>query len=204
MPHFLPTMFSVLFSLIPLATSLDCPVGYTVVQTCQQLSTSNPQPSLPELIWLSRLNSYRSKHHSPPLTLSKELQTDSQNTAKKCTLSDASNDFGKTSYIEYSSTDTPPSLQIDVILSKAISSWYNTINQYDFKSPQFDPKTGHATQLLWKSTTNIGCSVSLCKLQTTSNLIVSINTYEYFFFVVCSFFPPGNIKGMFEQNVQPI
>ena len=202
MAHFFPTMLSLIFGFIPLVTSLDCPVGYTVVQTCQLSSSPIPQPSNSNVPWLSLLNSYRLQHHAPPLTLSKELQTDAETTSKKCSLSDTSSDFGKTTYMEYTLTKNPS--HTDDILSKAISSWYNTINQYDFNIPQFNPKTGHATQLLWKSSTHVGCYTSLCKVQTTTNLIVSISTDQFFFFAVCSFFPPGNLKSLFEQNLQQI
>ena len=167
-------MFHLLFGLFPLVASLDCPVGYTVVQICQLASTPNPQPSISKVSWLSLLNSYRLKHHAPPLTFSKELQIDAETTSKKCSSSDTSSDFGKTTYMEYTLTKNPS--QTDDILSKAISSWYNTINQYDFNSPQFNPKTGHATQLLWKSSTRVGCYSSLCTVQTTTKLILSIST----------------------------
>jgi hypothetical protein len=205
--------FLFFFGCISLSAAIECPVGYTVIQTCHLTPSSlssNSEPSQPtsisELNWLSLLNSYRSKHHVPPLKNSKELQIDAQNTANKCSMSATSSDFGKISYIEYTTSPLSPGsvTPTNDILSNAISSWYNTINQYDFSNPQFDSKTGHATQLLWKSTTNVGCFVSLCKSQSTSRLIVTFSAEEFFFFAVCSFSPPGNVKGMFEENILPI
>lgn len=193
------------------AMAFDCPVGYTVIESCHKLPQSTTQLTTPtsstqisqtlnENNWLNIINSLRSDHRSPPLVASKELASEAQDIAKKCTLDSlSSTSFGQTAYKEYSQNVESPS-SLDQLLPKAISAWYKTIYQYDFSSPQFTMQSGHATQLLWKSTTQIGCAIQLCSEGTIRNMFSQPN---YFYFILCNYFPPGNVKGRFEQNVSP-
>lgn len=195
--------------------ALDCPVGYTVIESCHKIpqptsqfnptSSSqtitqplDPKTQLNENNWLSMLNSLRKDHGAPPVVISKELLSNAQDIVKKCSLdSSSSSAFGQTAYKEY--TQNPSNEQsFDQLLPKAISSWYKTIDNYDFANPQFTMQSGHATQLLWKSTTQIGCAIQLCTERTSRNMFTQP---DYFYFLLCNFFPPGNVKGTFEQNV---
>lgn len=74
----------------------------------------------------------------------------------------------------------------------AVESWYNEVSLYDFKRPGFTFATGHFTQIVWKSTMNIGCGLSL--MEKTCSAIVS-----------CAYTPAGNINTMqhFAANVLP-
>ncbi|CAM9131009.1 unnamed protein product [Ascophyllum nodosum] len=46
---------------------------------------------------------------------------------------------------------------------------------------------GHATQILWKSTKELGCALGYCGDRT---------------YLVCQYNPPGNYVGMVEENVE--
>jgi hypothetical protein len=35
--------------------------------------------------------------------------------------------------------------------------WGNERDKYDFQKAEFNKKTGHFTQLVWKGTTDVGC-----------------------------------------------
>ena len=76
------------------------------------------------------------------------------------------------------------------LIKLAIDLWYNEIKLYDFNNPGFSPVTGHATALLWKSSTKFAIGFSMNK----NNQIVDI---------VMNMSPPGNILGEFKENVLP-
>lgn len=57
-------------------------------------------------------------------------------------------------------------------------AWYDEISMYDFSDGGYSPETGHATQLLWKASTTLGCGYAGdCKL------------------LVCRYAPPGEACG---------
>ena len=43
-----------------------------------------------------------------------------------------------------------------------VEAWYKEINQYDYSKPGFSEATGHFTQLVWKSTSQVGCARVMC------------------------------------------
>lgn len=72
---------------------------------------------------------------------------------------------------------------------KITNDWYNEIYGYKFMGPQYG--TGHFTQLIWKSSKEVGFGIAL-----------SNNGRAYF---VANYFPCGNLIGKFSQNVnQPL
>jgi hypothetical protein len=44
----------------------------------------------------------------------------------------------------------------------ATQMWYDEVTSpgYDFENPGFDSGTGHFTQVVWKSSTKLGCGIS--------------------------------------------
>lgn len=73
----------------------------------------------------------------------------------------------------------------------AVDAWYNEITDYDYSKPDFSMTTGHFTQLVWKSTTQMGCAYRTCD-----------NIYGTY--VVCEYNPPGNFLGQFGSEVAPL
>jgi hypothetical protein len=54
------------------------------------------------------------------------------------------------------------------------------IQDYNFNKPGYSQPTAHATQLLWRDTTRVGCALNAaCDLKT----------------FICHYTPPGNIMG---------
>lgn len=59
---------------------------------------------------------------------------------------------------------------------------------------------GHFTQLVWKSTTKLGCSMPICPQlfdKATGKKMADKAGY-----LVCNYQSPGNVQGQFGNNVQ--
>lgn len=67
--------------------------------------------------------------------------------------------------------------------------WYDEVSLYNFASGGFSGATGHFTQLVWKSTTEVGCGISISR----DSKIYAVSQYT----------PPGNVQGRFKENVLP-
>ncbi|KAK3525681.1 hypothetical protein QTP70_004900 [Hemibagrus guttatus] len=112
--------------------------------------------------FLARHNEYRKKHGSPALSISEDLCSSAQAWA-------------------------------DHLLSKReepVENWYSEITKYDFSASQFQPGTGHFTQVVWKATTELGVG-----LATDGGTVFVVGQYK----------PAGNITnpGFFKDNVLP-
>jgi len=69
--------------------------------------------------------------------------------------------------------------------------WYDEIGQYSYNNPGFSEATGHFTQVVWKSSTDVGCGIGIR------------NGDE--FYGVAQYTPPGNYQGEYTDNVpQPV
>lgn len=79
----------------------------------------------------------------------------------------------------------------NVIMAAAITMWYNEIQYYDWNNPGFSSQTGHFTQVVWRSTNEIGIGIA----------VVPDPSYGIRSVVCISYRPPGNYLGQFEQNV---
>ena len=66
--------------------------------------------------------------------------------------------------------------------------WYDEIAKYSFKKPTFSMETGHFTQVVWTTTTQVGCGMTQCK---------GLDIW------VCNYDPPGNWEGQYPQHVLP-
>ncbi|KAI1882369.1 hypothetical protein AGOR_G00249970 [Albula goreensis] len=131
-------------------------------------------------------NTYRSKHGAPPLTLSRDLCRSAQAWADYLLstrkLAHSKTDNGENLYYAWSSSPKKPSGK------EAVDEWYSEISKYDFNNPGFKSGTGHFTQVVWKSSKEVGVG-----LATDGNTV----------FVVGQYSPAGNITnpGYFKENV---
>ncbi|XP_067240085.1 Golgi-associated plant pathogenesis-related protein 1 [Chanodichthys erythropterus] len=138
--------------------------------------------------FLDTHNQYRAQHQAPALTYSEDLCGTAQKWAEHM-LSNKSlghsdtNDGENVFYAFSSQTKTPTG-------KEAVDSWYGEIKDYNFDTPGHQPKTGHFTQVVWKSSTELGVGMA-----TDGNTV----------FVVGQYRPAGNITnaGFYEKNVLP-
>ncbi|RWS18163.1 hypothetical protein B4U80_10738, partial [Leptotrombidium deliense] len=71
--------------------------------------------------------------------------------------------------------------------ARDVDLWYSEIRQYDPRNAIISPSTAHFTQLMWQSSTRLGCAIA--------------NHCRYKYVTVCSYYPPGNNFIRFYSNV---
>ena len=187
--QFIGMIITGLATIIPVgAISSSTALGQTSIDLATVRSTA-----------LSKHNTYRATHHSPNMTLSNSLndsaQTWAQYLASKAVLQHSSpsqrNNAGENLYVSYT---TATSIAAATLADKVVTSWYNEVLSYNYTNPGFSDKTGHFTQVVWKSSTQLGCGAA----QGTA----TINGTKYnAFYLVCHYAPAGNVTGQFPNNV---
>ncbi|XP_064616770.1 Golgi-associated plant pathogenesis-related protein 1-like [Liolophura sinensis] len=135
-------------------------------------------------------NQFRVSHGCPRLNLADDLNNNAQDWAN--TLADRG-------YLQYSET---PGIGENVVIvdrngrdvtgSDVTKQWYEERSKYDYKNPRWRRGVNNFTQLIWKSTSEIGVGVS--KLRDSDKYVV-----------VTQYRPPGNnnMPGEFKKNVLP-
>ncbi|CAO3563811.1 unnamed protein product [Mortierella alpina] len=128
-------------------------------------------------------NGYRRMHGSPDLTWNDAAATWGDNWLQSC---------------EFRHSDSGPNNYEEILAAgyadfkSAIDAWYGEVKDYDYNSPGFSMNTGHFTQVVWKSTTSIGCAKRECPRWTI---------------YICNYDPAGNIisddNSYFTDNVLP-
>ncbi|KAG2500871.1 hypothetical protein HYH03_001632 [Edaphochlamys debaryana] len=128
-------------------------------------------------------NYYRARHHAPAMAWSTSLEASARAWGEELA-----------SYcgFEHSGTNgVGENLAAgQANWQQAADGWYNEIYEYDYNNPGFSSGTGHATQLLWVGSTQLGCAA-----------VAASCTYAPIY--VCQYYPPGNMAGDYESNVLP-
>jgi hypothetical protein len=149
--------------------------------TLSNYSAAN-EPSIEQTI-LSVHNELRAMHHVPALEWDETLANYARHYADKCQFRHSSSPYGENLAAGYPT------------VNDAINAWYSEHEHYSYKWPGFSYKTGHFSQMIWKSSKKLGCAFVLCdgKNGTPGH------------YLVCEYSPHGNItnKGYFEENVLP-
>jgi pathogenesis-related protein 1 len=128
-------------------------------------------------------NRVRAKHCAPPLTWSKKLADIAQKWAN--TLRDKGCVFGHSPGAKYGE-NLAAGTQGALDPTSTVDMWYDEIKLYKFPSGGFSMRTGHFTQLVWRSTQQVGCGHVTCK---------GNDVY------VCNYDPPGNWEGQYKNQV---
>lgn len=134
-------------------------------------------------------NNYRTMHGCPPLVMCEELSAIAQSWAEK---------LAEKGFLQYSEN---PCLGENISLvdldatrkgEQIVKEWYKEINNYNYSKPGWKRGSYHFSQLLWKSTTEIGVGVAKIPGQNKA-------------YVVVNYRPAGNnnMPGEFERNVLP-
>ena len=135
---------------------------------------------------LKQHNVYRAKHGVPPLVLSAQLNDVAQHNAEQLARTNQlvhsdNTQLGENLYAFGSSGQALPRSEA------VVDRWYGEIQNYNFNKPSFHTGTGHFTQLVWKSSKELGMGMAQAADGT--------------WYVVANYSPPGNISGQFPLNV---
>ncbi|MCP3907230.1 MAG: secretion protein [Oceanicoccus sp.] len=134
--------------------------------------------------WLQAHNEYRVLHRAATVSWSNTVAASAQGYANTCPSGHSSSGYGENlAWASYSMDE-----------SQVVKMWYDEEPLYDYTNPGFSSGTGHFTQVVWKSTTEIGCALST---GCDANWPYMANAW------VCQYNPPGNYTGRFAENVSP-
>jgi len=142
---------------------------------------------------LDEHNRLRAIHQAPVLTWDAKLASQAQSWADTCVFEHSTMGNGENLWAGTGSTFSG---------AAAVDSWYNELTKpgYDFNNAGFSSGTGHFTQVVWKSTTSVGCAVKFCDLLHLPSQPEGWSNAKYF---VCEYYPPGNYQNQFADNVLP-
>jgi len=132
---------------------------------------------------LNSTNFYRSEHNATSLTWNSSLSSFALSWAQKCQWAHSHGPNGENLAENYEN------------VTDAIDGWGDERGKYDFSHGGFGEGTGHFTQLVWKATTSVGCARVNC-----ANNDKGGNAQGWY--VVCEYWPPGNVMGQFAKEVQ--
>ena len=132
-------------------------------------------------------NRARAQHNVPALKWSRDLQSACQAWAKKIAkqnkLQHANdlNGIGENIFMTSRGSDT--------LGTEATKSWYSEIRKYDFNRGGYQGGTGHFTQVVWKSSAELG----IAQAKSSNGSIFIVGRYS----------PGGNDLNKFDDNVLP-
>ncbi|KAG9510160.1 Golgi-associated plant pathogenesis-related protein 1, partial [Fragariocoptes setiger] len=132
-------------------------------------------------------NEMRRRHGVPELQPSKKLTRFARRRAKHIANSDGA-EFRHPDNLAYGENLAWHS-DADRSCAALIKLWYDERDLYRFDRGQFDTTTGHFTQLVWKSTTRVGCAKAYSSGPRGG------------VYLVCNYDPPGNWVNEALENV---
>ncbi|KAH8776729.1 CAP domain-containing protein [Diaporthe sp. PMI_573] len=135
---------------------------------------------------LNSTNFYRSEHNVSAVTWNSTLSTfassylasmgaESPESGSECDFSHSGGPYGENLALGCHE------------LTGCVGLWGDEREQYDYDDPGFSEETGHFTQLVWKNTTAVGCGSRLCGTRG--------------WYLVCEYWPRGNVIGQFGEQV---
>ncbi|CAH0600222.1 unnamed protein product [Chrysodeixis includens] len=142
-----------------------------------------------ELEALEVHNEFRAEHGVPPLVLNKEISKTSQKWAEELAKKDAmayslNKSYGENVYCGWSAD---PNTKIKA--RDCVEKWYSEINNFSFGREPEVLTCGHFTQVVWKSTKELG--------------VGSAKSKSGKLYVVANYYPPGNFSNQFVKNIPP-
>ncbi|KAI1289641.1 Repressed by EFG1 protein 1 [Halotydeus destructor] len=131
-------------------------------------------------------NAKRRMHHDVQLQLDDKLTEHAESRASDMASSDDFSHKSGSGYGENLAADYAPSRPS---CGKIVDRWYKESEKIDCKSVSLSYfNVGHYSQVVWKSTTRVGCAQASSKNKMAT-------------YTVCNYDPPGNMLGQFETNV---
>ncbi|KAL4741065.1 CAP domain-containing protein [Aspergillus similis] len=187
------TETAVIVTITEIATATATAITTTTPEVPQDPSYTSP--SLFRSSILRTTNAYRAAHNASNLSWNQTLADYARDWAKGCRWEHSSGPYGENLAYGYRNA------------SSAVTAWGDEAALYDFSKPTgFTEETGHFTQLVWKSTKEVGCAAVDCGLTDLDDDEERKRAQGWY--VVCEYMPAGNVVGAddgleyFRMNVQ--
>ncbi|MCI5159279.1 MAG: hypothetical protein D3906_12770 [Candidatus Electrothrix sp. AUS1_2] len=132
-------------------------------------------------------NQWRTKTGVPPLKWSDDLAASSKQWADRlagtgCNMKHSTGANGENIYWAGAATRSDGTSSMQTISEQnVVDAWGNEVKAYDYASNSCHGVCGHYTQVVWKSTTEVGCSMATCSDKAQ--------------IWVCQYSPRGNMVG---------
>ncbi|CBF89648.1 putative extracellular SCP domain protein Pry1 [Aspergillus nidulans FGSC A4] len=186
------TETTVIVTVTESATATTTATTTTTPKVPQDPSYTSPRQFRSSI--LRTTNAYRAAHNASNLSWNETLADYAKDWAKGCKWKHSSGPYGENLAYGYKKA------------SSAVTAWGDEAALYDFSKPTgFTEETGHFTQLVWKSTREVGCAAVDCGL---TDLDDDEKERAQGWYVVCEYMPAGNVVGAddgleyFRVNVQ--
>lgn len=180
-----------LYPAYTIATPAADPVQVQVVTVtaAPSIPSTAPQFTNTALFTSAILNStnfYRKEHNATAVTWNATLAsyassylsamgTQSPDSGSECDFSHSGGPYGENLALGCNE------------VTGCVELWGDERDEYNFNKPGFSEETGHFTQLVWKDTTTVGCGSRLCGTRA--------------WYIVCEYWPRGNVIGEFREEV---
>lgn len=182
----LPSLFKSLLLFLPLTNATPTHRDHP------NTPTSTPSPTTPDIIppslapsftdpplftssVLNSTNTYRAQHNASALLYNTTLASFAQSyldtgvgPGDTCTFEHSGGPYGENLAIGYPTVEA------------GIEAWGDEREEYNFGRGRFSKGTGHFSQLVWKSTTDVGCGGRWCGEGKG-------------WYLVCEYWPAGNV-----------
>ncbi|KAJ6028770.1 hypothetical protein N7540_004346 [Penicillium herquei] len=149
-------------------------------------------------------NEYRDDHDAESLVWNETLTEYARKWAEGCIWKHSDGPYGENIAFGFANA------------SAAVKAWGDEGELYNFSKPTgYTEETGHFTQLVWKSTIQVGCAAVNCGYSDDSNTKRDVlaprstdsESRAQGWYVVCEYTPVGNVVGdhdaYFKKNVLP-
>ncbi|CAH7666699.1 PR-1 protein, partial [Phakopsora pachyrhizi] len=131
--------------------------------------------------WLLFHNKVRNLYKTKNVKWSEEVAKSAQIVADTCEFKHSGGKYG----------ENIAAGQVDI--QAVVNDWSYRSDECQAYDPD-NPIFSHFTQILWKSTTEIGCAIKQCN-------VVGLTDLKNSKYYVCQYNPPGNYLGQFQANV---
>ncbi|RYP93149.1 hypothetical protein DL770_000723 [Monosporascus sp. CRB-9-2] len=151
-------------------------------------------------------NLHRANHSSPEVEWDSEIAGYASNTAATCVfahdMDQGNGNYGQNIAMWATSSGAEELGAAGAIKMATTDMWYNgefskyLPSYYGQDTPDMSnfEAWGHLTQLVWKSSTRLGCAVQFCPRGSMSSDMDA-------WYMVCNYGPPGNVGGAYATNV---
>lgn len=98
--------------------------------------------------------------------------------ADECSFSHSAAGYGQNLYASGGGGGPSP--------TAVVTSWVNEVAMYNYSANTCSGTCGHYTQVVWRSSTKLGCGFKACSKNSP------FAQFQNWYIVVCNYSPPGN------------